>query len=866
MMNAGTFRAVQEMLDAWPDIPTEWHLPGTSRRFRDALLAVGSEGVGCGDIAALARQIILEAQAQGAGSYLYIPKSPNLPNAADWKLAGCHAMPIGKRLRITAELWHPPSSSDSVDDKETADVREISRGELAEGKRTLEHLDADPFWQQALGYSTYVSMGQRQAARSVVTAPSGSTTIICLPTGHGKTAIIQAPILLDAHGLGVSVVVVPTVILALDMERRFQELMRLRRLSPNSTGHYAYTGSMPDAAKAKIRDDIRQGTQRVIFTSPEALTTSLRSTVEAAARQGNLRYFVIDEAHLVEQWGNEFRPEFQSISHLHRRCLELAPTGREPVTVAMSATLTTHQIDTLKQLFGGKSKTEVVWAAQLRHEPSYYLTRHSDDDNREAAVLEAVMKLPRPMILYVSTKEHASRWADLLHKSGIRRTASVTGNNDDRQRRDALEGWAGRKYDNTHSSATRYDVVIGTSAFGVGVDLGDVRSVIHACLPETIDRYYQEVGRGGRDGLPCISYLSVADSDIRIARSLGQLKLLTSDTAFKRWDAMYDTRIQIATATFRIDTNARAAHLSEGYTRNRTWNIRLLNLMTRADLIKFDDPTPPTSNSFTSEEERVTFLTDFYERYREYADVTILDRSLFDKQVFANAINATRRVIHHANNLSINAMLDVLTSSECIGTLLSAHYAFTRRGLQLRPSITCRGCPSCRRMRQPSSGFYRLGIEPYPPVADYEALNSNDPLARHRGAYPHVSLRWSTSESAPWEVERLLRELLARGVRIVSGPGADHLLLRRLQRELNSLPIIEDSDESLLQSYPGTVVWLAAQEDSASGWPSDLIARLLVSDRTYVIHSESDWETRTNYSHDIPFFPSHSIATVLEHF
>ncbi len=176
-----------------------------------------------------------------------------------------------------------------------------------------------------------------------------------------------------------------------------------------------------------------------------------------------MRHFVIDEAHLVEQWGNEFRPEFQSISHLHRRCLTLAPPpGREPVTVTMSATLTTHQITTLTDLFrGGAHSPEVVWAAQLRHEPSYYVDRFGDEDERTAAVLEAALKLPKPMVLYVSRREDAPRWAEFLRARGISRTAVVTGDNDDDERRDALEGWAGRA-SNGAESATRYDIVIGT--------------------------------------------------------------------------------------------------------------------------------------------------------------------------------------------------------------------------------------------------------------------------------------------------------------------------------------------------------------------------------------------------------------------
>ena len=858
-----TTRTAQRLLDAWPDVPKEDNLHGCARRFRDALLGMKSGEAAVADVTSLARQIILDGRARGSANELLFRRSAELPDATDWSRAGCHAMTIGDRSRITAEWWHPPTTDDISGRHATEDIREIHRGEFSIAKRHLKNLDADPFWQEALGYPTYVSTGQRQAARSVALAPPGSTTVVCLPTGHGKTAVVQAPILLDREGQGVSIVVVPTVVLALDMERRFKELVRDRHLSPSSTDRYAYTGDLPDEIKSGIRDEIRQGSQRVVFTSPEALTSALRPAVETAAREGRLRYFVIDEAHLVEQWGNEFRPEFQSISHLHRRCLQLAPSGREPVTVTMSATLTTHQITTLTDLFGGIYSPEVVWAAQLRHEPSYYVSRFEGEDERTAAVLEAVVKLPKPMVLYVSRKEDAPRWAELLRDHGLNRTAVVTGDNDDGERRDALEGWAGRAH-NGAETTTRYDIVIGTSAFGVGVDLNDVRSVIHACLPETIDRYYQEVGRGGRDGHPCIAYLAVAESDLAIARSLGQQKLLTAETALKRWNAMYATRERLGTTVYRLDTNARTAQQSEGYERHRTWNIRLLNLMTRSGLIEFNDPTPPESDPSSTSEQRAALLTGFYERYGDHVDVTITDTSLFDEKVFSARINATRDAIHHANDRATNAILDVRSNTECIGTLLSKHYAVARNGVSLHPGVTCRGCPACRRAREASNGFFRLAPEPYPFVAGYEATDLDDPLARHRGPYSHVSLRWSAFGTPRWEIERVLRELVGRGVRVVGGPGAPDSLLKTLQRELRPAPIIADRDDSLLVEYPGTVVWVASPEDDP--WPADLIARLNSVDRTYVVHSESDWETRATYSRAIPFFPSHSITTVLEHF
>ncbi len=298
-----------------------------------------------------------------------------------------------------------------------------------------------------------------------------------------------------------SVVVVPTVILALDMEARTQAaLARQGRQSP--TGHYAYTGGMPQETKRQICDDVRTGRQRVLFTSPEAVVTALKKPLEDAAEAGLLQYFVIDEAHLVEQWGTGFRPEFQTMASHRRTWLRKAPQDQAPVTVAMSATLTHQQVSLLEQLFAEEGQAQVVWASQLRHEPSYYVDTCPDDESRDQAVIDAVAMLPRPLALYTTRVKDAVDWAERLRQAGFHRVTEVTGKSTDDQRRQSLEGWAGSTP--VGAERTRFDVVVGTSAFGLGVDLPDVRTVVHACLPETTDRYYQEVGRAGRDGNPAL--------------------------------------------------------------------------------------------------------------------------------------------------------------------------------------------------------------------------------------------------------------------------------------------------------------------------------------------------------------------------
>ena len=176
------------------------------------------------------------------------------------------------------------------------------------------------------------------------------------------------------------------------------------------------------------------------------MTQSLLGPLEDAAEAGFLTHLVIDEAHLVEQWGNDFRPSFQTIASQRRSWIRKAPAGRAPRTVAMSATLTAPQVETLEVLFGAPGLTEIVWAAELRTEsPATTLSTFPDAGTRQEAVIEAVTLLPRPMALYVSKREDATEWVSRLRSSGLHRVMEVTGKSGDKARRVALEGWSARR-------------------------------------------------------------------------------------------------------------------------------------------------------------------------------------------------------------------------------------------------------------------------------------------------------------------------------------------------------------------------------------------------------------------------------------
>src|SRR6185312_14107994 len=147
--------------------------------------------------------------------------------------------------------------------------------------------------------------------------------IVALPTGRGKTAVARSKTLLSVEG--VTIVVVPTVVLALDMERRTTEAAANRNQPLSPLGQYAYVGSLDQDVKAALREQIRTGRQRLLYTSPEAFVSGLASAVLDCAQAGHLQQIVIDEAHLVDQWGADFRPEFQTMPGLVREAYEIAP-------------------------------------------------------------------------------------------------------------------------------------------------------------------------------------------------------------------------------------------------------------------------------------------------------------------------------------------------------------------------------------------------------------------------------------------------------------------------------------------------------------------------------------------------------------
>ena len=295
---------------------------------------------------------------------------------------------------------------------------------------------------------------------------------------------------------------------------------------------------------------------------------------------GALRAIAIDEAHLVDAWGTGFRSEFQALSGLQYELLEAAPQTRAPRTICLSATLSDAARETLETLFGGRGFFTLS-ASRLRPEPDYWVGPPTDEDERERRVLEALRHVPRPAILYVTRVRDAEDWRRRLATSGFGRLRMVHGGTAADEREAVLGAW----------SRGTLDLVVATSAFGLGIDYQHVRSVVHACVPETLDRFYQEVGRGGRDGRSCLSLVLPCWSDFDIAQELNETVVIGLQRGRERWAAMFNgpkrheggdkfaLRIDLAPGAARGDIDM----VGE---RNTDWNARTLTLLARTGIVR----------------------------------------------------------------------------------------------------------------------------------------------------------------------------------------------------------------------------------------------------------------------------------------
>lgn len=646
------------------------------------------ETLGVGDVAALIRHVLrreMEIQEGGSPS-IRIPRQKPFPKKREtWERSGISILREEQDFFvISAEPWKPEWLPQAEQESPEAPLfREKER-------RNQDPVPGDPFLAE-FGLETYKSVGQREAIRSILTAPPKSTLVVNLPTGSGKSLCAHLPACLKAKPVGVTIVVVPTVALAIDQERAFQQMTN----TPIQTAYYSDSSIEGQEKREEIRDRIRQGTQPIVFTSPEGLIESLSFSVYEAARRGYLRYLVIDEAHIVEQWGDEFRPEFQELAGLRRSLLRICEEkGYQGFpTLLLTATVTESCLDTLETLFGEPGPFAIVASVQLRPEPSYWFAYCATQSERQERLSEAVANLPRPLIVYGSKVQDVDHWYRYLREMGFQRCSKMTGQSSQRERLALLHDW----------QVGLIDIVVATSAFGLGVDLPDVRAVIHVCIPETIDRFYQEVGRGGRDGKASLSLILYAASDFKDAANIGEITYITTERGRKRWQEMFAKKRTLPDGRFQVPINVSPSYnldLDASSIRNQDWNVRTLTLMSRARLIDIDAEPPPQTEDGEDFQQAV-------EEYKSYRTIHIRDEQHLQLETWEVKFEPARTQRQDWARHSFSLMNEALRPKRCFSDIFSEAYSIPKRDLPHRRRVhveqSCGGCSACR----------NEGVEPF---------------------------------------------------------------------------------------------------------------------------------------------------------
>ena len=307
--------------------------------------------------------------------------------------------------------------------------------------------------------------GQEAVIRSIV---QGHDTIAVMPTGAGKSLCYQLPAL---HLPGTTLVISPLISLMKDQCDKLTEL---------GTSARQINSTIPDAEVKAALDDIRRGDVDFVFATPERLEDP---TFVDTLRGIKIDLFVVDEAHCVSEWGHDFRPAFLGLG-------AAVKTLGKPSVLALTATATPDVIDDVVRQLGLEKPQQ--FNLGLYRENLHYAVHHTASDSAKQQRLIAMLRSGQGSgIVYVATIKQCDAVVRVLEAEGLA-VARYHGRLSGKSRHEAQDRFM----------AGDLPTIVATNAFGMGIDKPDIRFVIHYDMPGSIESYYQESGRAGRDGNP----------------------------------------------------------------------------------------------------------------------------------------------------------------------------------------------------------------------------------------------------------------------------------------------------------------------------------------------------------------------------
>ena len=319
--------------------------------------------------------------------------------------------------------------------------------------------------------------GQKEAIDASI---SGKNTLVVLPTGGGKSLCFQLTTMMQD---GICVVVSPLVALMID---------QVSALKSKSIRAMSIHGSMNENELVEALDQCAFGNIKLLYLSPERLRNPI---VCERLKTLPISLLAIDEAHCISQWGHDFRPAYQQIAQFHSII-------NKPPVMALTATATEKvKTDIISSL--QLEDTQLIQTSFFRPNLSYQVIH---TENKLGTIQSMLKNSSGNTILYLRTRGHCETLVKQLRMEGVRARYFHGGSSN---KSELIEDW----------QSGREPIMVATSAFGMGIDQANVRQVIHAALPESIESYYQEAGRAGRDEQAAKATIVTSARDMQVVRS-----------------------------------------------------------------------------------------------------------------------------------------------------------------------------------------------------------------------------------------------------------------------------------------------------------------------------------------------------------